>query len=293
MASIHPRGLVTLLTVLGTCAAQAQTLYLSGKELERRAFSSTTTYVQLLGDADYDRRLREALSGPWTLTRGIEFVEPGEPLGDAEDERRSYLSIWRLHESGSRSFLVLWQGGKVWSKDGDGTGGYSDADYWKSWVVAVPIDAVGRETKDEYVAWRLPLVIRTIIQLVDYARIEQPSVGRMGMEAEDVKGLNSTTLAGKTLLLWKGRFTNEQITLIRDLYPHKTEAVDMDVILEAIANHDPAYAILVLAQAGGHSNLSAHDAARGDLLFSAHEYEPMKNYALSEKMLKGLAKATK
>lgn len=282
-----------MLTAVVTVAGQAQTLYQSGRELERRGFSTTTTYVQLLGDPDYDKRLREALSEPWTLTRGIEFVAPGEPLGDPSDERRSYLSMWRLYGAGSRSFLVLWQGGKVWGEEAGANGNYSEAEFWKSWVVAVTIDAVGQETEDKLVAWRLPLVVRSIIQLTDYIKREDPKVGSVGMNAEDVNGLRGATLAHKTLLLWKGRFNDEQISLIRKHYPHKTEAVEMDVILDALNERDPSYAVLVLAQAGGFSTLSAHDAATGDLLYSGTVYEPMKNYALSEKLLKSLAKATR
>jgi len=271
--------------------AHAQTLYQSGTELERRAFASTTTYVQLLGDPDYDKRLRDALSANWTLTRGIEFIDPGEPLGDAGDERRSYISIWRLHDYGSRSFLVLWQGGKVWGKENGSTGGYTNTEYWNSWVVAVPIDCIGRETKDEFVAWRLPLAVRSIVQLAEHAKREDPDVARLGLPAGKVKDLRPSILSGKSLLLWKGRFTDDQISLIREHYPHKTEVVEMDVILEAIDQQDPHYAVLVLAQAGGHTTLSAHDTATGNLLFSEHRHQPMKDYELPIQLVKGLGKA--
>lgn len=109
---------------------KAQVLYQTPKEMERRGLANTTTYVQLLGDADYDNRIREALEEGWSLTRGIEFVQPGDSLGDVTDATRSYISIWRLHTGHSRSFLVFWQGGEVW--DGANEGGYSNANYWKS-----------------------------------------------------------------------------------------------------------------------------------------------------------------
>lgn len=153
-------------------------------------------------------------------------------------------------------------------------------------MVAVPIDGVGREIKDHYVAWRLPLAIRCIVQL---ARSGYNGIGKEGVQASSIGGMNAASLKNKTLLLWDGRFTQQQITLFRLHYPYRTEVVDMPTILEALRDRDPGHAILVCVDGGGDQTMNVFDAATRDLLYAGHEVDPY--YEFDARAVKKLTKA--
>lgn len=283
--------LVSLLACTITGSLHAQMIYQNGRELENSGFSSTTTYVQLIGDKDYDEGLKEALSTGWTLTRNIEFVEPGDSLGDPTDPRRSYISMWTIREGSARIYLVLWQGGKTWSKRQQEDGSFSQPYYWNSWVVSVQLDVDGKEPNDKDIAWRLPLAVASMLQMVRYGMDEHVKTPYGGTDAHVMEGLDTHALQHKKLLVRRDRFSEQEIAALHANYPFSLEVVDTDVIVQAIADRDPGVAVMVFAASGGHQRITVQNAADRKLLYVSLDIYCGLRYGLPDKMVKALAHA--
>lgn len=266
------RNFHVALCLLSFFAVRAQMLYQSGAEIERRDLVSTITYVQLTGNVAYDSKLREAFATGWHQTRGVEFVPFGEPLGDPKDTRRSYISIW--HETHSYWFktydFVFWQGNPIWDgvSDSSETSFYGKA-YWNSWIVSIPLDT-RLEMDSGTCAWRIPMMIRTIDQMVQYAKERSTRPGTTGYPASLVKDLKTEELARKILLVPNNAFNANDIAALRKDYPFRIDHVDMERIQQVIDERDPLYAILFRMQ-HIYNDVTVYDAATYEMLYAQRD----------------------
>ena len=260
MACLHPD------------AGIAQMIFKDAADMERRDLANTTTYVQLLGDSSYDARIQATLAHGWSVTKAVVFVEPGQDLGDRSDPTRSYLSFWSMNFNGGPDlFLAFWQGHPDWKNATTGDlGQVENFPIIKTLVMAMSLDMHGRETTYAYLAWRIPLVIKAMEQMVADVKQSGERIGLIGVRLEDMLKRKAAPLRNKTLLVWQGRFSEKETDMLRKTYPYPLEIVPMATIIQAMDTHDEHYAILVFT-VGLHHDVLVHDAATHEALYARHE----------------------
>ena len=279
------------LSVMLFCAVpcKAQTaLYHSAKELEKKGFFGSTTYVVLVGDTAFDNPVRKAVSDGWGITKNVVLVEPGQLPGDFSDPNNSFLSFSTVIGA-LGSNLVLWQGDKFWK-------GYDMAKnepvfnppVARFTVLATYFPGPGSSNYWNRVGWRLPMVLHSFRQIITRARETGLKVGLMPVLTSEIFEKEAVRLKRKTLLLADDRFSADDVELFKQNYPFPFEVVPFPTVFSAMATRDERYAIASVDIVQGLVELFVNDAASYDLVFS--NMATMTN-SLKASNVKALAKA--
>jgi hypothetical protein len=231
--------------------------------MDRSDLAGTTTYVQLLGYSDFDQAVEEAMKD-WDITERVVFVAKGEPFGDVTDSGNSFLTFWDLLTGPTvdRS-LAFWQGGEAWAnvEPNDGVAGHTA--YNATVIASWPMDIYGKEIAYERMAWRMPLVIASLRQMMEHMRV----TGASNASPDQIAEGGLPTLRRKTLLVRNDRLEQNEIDALRAYYPYPMEVVSIDVIDDAIRDQDELYAIFCPLQ-GMTPSILVYDAASGRMLFA-------------------------
>lgn len=270
-----------------------QEVYKGVVNLERREVKNTTTYVQLTGDKIYDERIQNVLKEGWSLSRNIVFVGPEEESPDARDPHNTYLTFYTLSQAspgmGGSSLmersLAFCQGLETLRSPHLSSAGPMQMS--RSMIMGTPMDIHGRERQAHQIAWRLPLVIKGMEQMLKFVYDTREGVGTKPLTPEKVVKGRAGAIRRKTLLVWDDRFNEDELEAIKTNYAHPVEVVSQAAIMKAIDSRDERYAILVFA-AGLHHQVLVHDAATHEMLYARQKKFGM---YLTEGDVKALSKA--
>jgi hypothetical protein len=228
------------------CFLSVLTLELSGQVVPRKAsflresrLEQTITYVQLLGLSEFDKAMRDAFVD-WDLTSEVVFVQPGEFKGDIRDPAHTFFKVTDYKVDGVNSAGMeqdLNHVAAVFTQGGKGL------------IAACSLDHFGHEKGWWDISWRLPLVVGSIAQCVNYVAKNDPKVGMGGFRAEDLPLERVVGMKDRTLLIRKDWYTEKELSKLVKVYPHRLEFVDVGTIEKVIADKDPNYGVLTLVHA--------------------------------------------
>lgn len=273
--------------------ARPQEVYKGIVNLEQREVKNTTTYVQLTGNQRYDDRIQEVLKNGWSLSRNIVFVRPDEDSPDARDPKNTFLTFYELqqHTQGMEGStlmersLAFCQGLETIKSRFLNQAGPMQMS--RSMILGVPMDVHGRERQAHQIAWRLPLAIKGMEQMMKHVYETREGVGTKPLIPEKVVKGRAGTIRRKTLLVWDDRFNEDELEAIKSNYDHPIEVVSEAVIEKAINERDDRYAILVFV-VGLHHQVLVHDAATHEMLYARQKKFGMR---LTDGDVKALSKA--